>query len=57
MSSGKKKEKEKLKRSITLEEVKKIKDFSHLSLVKQSRLSVMPIDSKSWKILHKMSII
>ena len=46
--------KEKLKTNITLEEIKKIKVFSHLSLVKQSRLSVMPIDSKSWKILHKM---
>ena len=29
----------------------------HLSLIKQSRLSVMPIDSKSWKILNKMSKI
>ena len=46
--------KEKLKTNITLEEIKKIKVFSHLSLVKQSRLSVMPIDSKSWKILYKM---
>jgi len=46
--------KEKLKTNITLEEIKKIKVFSHLSLIKQSRLSVMPIDSKSWKILHKM---
>ena len=49
--------KEKLKKSVTLEEIKKIKDFSHLSLVKQSRLSVMPIDSKSWKILYKMGNI
>jgi len=46
--------KEKLKTNITLEQIKKIKVFSHLSLIKQSRLSVMPIDSKSWKILHKM---
>ena len=46
--------KEKLKTNITLEEIKKIKVLSHLSLIKQSRLSVMPIDSKSWKILHKM---
>ena len=49
--------KEKLKKSVTLEEVKKTKSLSHLSLIKQSRLSVMPIDSKSWKILNKMSII
>ena len=45
----------KLDRYITLEEIKKIKELSHLSLIKQSRLSVMPIDSKSWKILNKMS--
>ena len=47
--------KEKLKKNITLEEIKKIKSLRHLSLIKQSRLSVMPIDSKSWKILNKMS--
>jgi len=46
-----------LKKSVTLENIKKNKNLQHLSLVKQSRLSVMPIDSKSWKILNKMSII
>jgi len=46
--------KEKLKKSVTLEKIKKIKGLRHLSLIKQSRLSVMPIDSKSWKILYKM---
>ena len=49
--------KEKLKKTVTLEEVKKNKNLSHLPLIKQSRLSVMPIDSKSWKILNKMSNI
>ena len=49
--------KEKLKKSITLENIKKNVALSHLSLIKQSRLSVMPIDSKSWKILNKMSNI
>ena len=49
--------KERLKRTITLEEIKKNKNLNHLSLIKQSRLSVMPIDSKSWKILNKMSNI
>ena len=44
----------KLKKPITLEEIKKNKELSHLSLIKQSRLSVMPIDSKSWKILNNM---
>jgi len=47
----------KLNKSITLDEIKKNKQLSHLSLIKQSRLSVMPIDSKSWKILNKMGKI
>tara|TARA_B100001121_G_C18330537_1_gene453072 strand:- start:163 stop:576 length:414 start_codon:yes stop_codon:yes gene_type:complete len=47
----------KLDRAVTLEEIKKNKQLSHLSLIKQSRLSVMPIDSKSWKILNNMSKI
>ena len=47
----------KLERPITLEEIKKNKQLSHLSLIKQSRLSVMPVDSKSWKILNKMGKI
>ena len=48
---------EKLSTPITLESIKKSKELSHLALIKQSRLSVMPIDSKSWKILNKMSKI
>tara|TARA_B100001175_G_scaffold288131_1_gene271075 strand:+ start:125 stop:538 length:414 start_codon:yes stop_codon:yes gene_type:complete len=48
---------DKLKKPVTLEEIKKTKQLSHLSLIKQSRLSVMPVDSKSWKILNKMSKI
>ena len=47
--------KEKLKKPITLELIKKTKEISHLPLIKQSRLSVMPIDFKSWKIIYKMS--
>ena len=47
--------KEKLKKPVTLEEIKKNKELSQLSLIKQSRLSVMSIDSKSWKILLRMS--
>ena len=47
----------KLDKPVTLEDIKKNKDLSHLSLIKQSRLSVMPIDSKSWKILNKMGKI
>ena len=49
--------KEKLKKRVTLEKIKKNKKLGHLSLIRQSRLSVMPIDSKSWKILNKMGSI
>jgi len=44
----------KLDKPVGLDEIKKVKELAHLSLIKQSRLSVMPIDSKSWKILNKM---
>ena len=44
----------KLKTPVTLENIKKTKQISHLPLIKQSRLSVMPIDFKSWKIICKM---
>ena len=47
----------KLKKPVPLSEIKKSKELSHLSLIKQSRLSVMAIDSKSWKILNNMSKI
>ena len=46
---------EKLRKPIPLEIIKQIKEISHLALIKQSRLSVMPIDFKSWKIIYKMS--
>jgi predicted RNA-binding protein with PUA-like domain len=49
--------KNKLSSPITLRDIKKSKELSHLALIKQSRLSVMPIDSKSWKILNNMSKI
>ena len=42
---------------ISLEKIKKTKTISHLPLIKQSRLSVMPIDYKSWKIICKMGKI
>ena len=47
----------KLKNPVTLKDIKKNRQLCHLSLIKQSRLSVMPIDSKSWKILINMSKI
>ena len=44
----------KFKRAISLEKIKKPTKISHLPLIKQSRLSVMPIDYKSWKIICNM---
>jgi len=37
----------KLEKPVSLEEIKKNKQLSHLSLIKKSRLSIMPIESKS----------
>ena len=42
---------------ISLEKIKKTKTISHLPLINQSRLSVMTIDYKSWKIIYKMGKI
>ena len=49
--------KSKLSKPVKLESIKKNKDLSHLALIKQSRLSVMPVDYKSWKIIYKMGRI
>ena len=49
--------KQKLKNPVKLEDIKKNSSLSELPLIKQSRLSVMPIDSKSWKILNKIGNI
>ena len=49
--------KEELKKTVSLESIKKNETLKHLSLIKQSRLSVMPIDTKSWKIICKMGNI
>ena len=40
-----------LKNTVNLDQIKNDKRLIHLALVKQSRLSVMPIDAKSWKII------
>ena len=42
---------------VSLNNIKKHRFLRHLPLLKQSRLSVMPIDSKSWKIICKMGKI
>ena len=45
------------KNPVSLENIKKNNNLKDLALVKQSRLSVMPIDTKSWKIILKMGSI
>ena len=40
---------------VTLEQIKLEKKLSKILLLKQSRLSVMPIDAKSWNLICKMS--
>ena len=47
----------KLESPVSLENIKKNKALKHLPLIKQSRLSVMEIDTKSWKIILKMGSI
>ena len=47
--------KKKLPKTISLESIKKNRKLSDLALIKQSRLSVMPIDTKYWIIINNMS--
>lgn len=44
-----------VKTPVTLAQVKADKRLAHLALVRQSRLSVMPIDDASWKLLSQMA--
>jgi predicted RNA-binding protein with PUA-like domain len=44
----------KFKRAVTLAEIKQHPKLQNLSLIKQSRLSVMPIAIDEWKILCKL---
>ena len=48
------KTKKSLKNPITLKQIKKERKLSHLALVKQSRLSVMPVDKTSWNLICKL---
>jgi predicted RNA-binding protein with PUA-like domain len=50
------KKKKKLKNPVSLEKIKLQKNLNHIALIKQSRLSVMPIDKKSWDTIYKMSL-
>lgn len=49
------KTKKKLKNSVSLKQIKSQKKLSHLALIKQGRLSVMPIDEESWYLINKMA--
>ena len=49
--------KNKLNSPVSLENIKKNKYLKDIALIKQSRLSVMPINTKSWKIILKMGNI
>ncbi len=49
--------KSKLKTAVSLENIKQKKELKDIALIRQSRLSVMPIDTKSWKIILKMGSI
>ena len=46
-----------LKREVTLQEIKKNKDFRDFALLKQNRLSVMNVSLKYWKKISKMGRI
>ena len=49
--------KKSLKIPVSLENIKKNEALKDLPLIKQSRLSVMSVDTKSWKIILKMGSI
>ena len=51
------KHKKTFRKPVSLSLIKKHPHLKELSLVKQSRLSVMSIDTKSWKIINKISSI
>ena len=47
--------KKKLKRTVSLEEIKSIPELSNIALIKQSRLSVMPLKKNEWDLILKLS--
>ena len=46
-----------LNRPVTLKEVKADATFEHWELVRQSRLSVMPVTQEHWQLIHTMANI
>ena len=49
------KAKKKLKRAVSLEEIKNTPKLSSIALIKQSRLSVMPLTKNEWDLILKLS--
>ena len=49
------KTKRKLKRTVSLEEIKSTPKLSNMALIKQSRLSVMPLTKNEWQTIIKIS--
>ena len=47
--------KKKLKRAVSLEEIKSTAKLSNMALIKQSRLSVMPLTKNEWDTIIKIS--
>ena len=45
----------KLSKPVSLDEIKKSKKLNNIPLIKQSRLSVMPISKKEWEEILKLS--
>ena len=50
------KTKSKIKQAISLEKIKKTSGLENIPLLKQSRLSVMPISNKEWNIIIKLFV-
>ena len=44
-----------LEKPVSLDDIKREPRLEHLALVRQSRLSVMPIDKAAWDLILKMS--
>jgi predicted RNA-binding protein with PUA-like domain len=45
---------EPLKTPVTLQQIKRDPHLSQLALVRQSRLSVLPVDSRSWAMIREL---
>tara|TARA_A100001234_G_scaffold58887_1_gene50635 strand:+ start:1035 stop:1439 length:405 start_codon:yes stop_codon:yes gene_type:complete len=45
----------KLKNPVSLDQIKENSKLKHIALIKQSRLSVMPLKKTEWEIIIKMS--